>query len=66
MKASEFKDLSLEELKTRLADSKKELFNLKFQHARGQLEKNSRLREIKREVARILTIITEKSRSLKV
>jgi len=59
MKAAELRKLSLEELKDKLAAARKGLFNLRFQHAVGQLEKKSRLKEQKKEITRILTVMTE-------
>ena len=48
------------ELNTELAKMKKELFNLRFQHVTGQLENPVKMREVKREIARMKTIIREK------
>ncbi|MCB2187777.1 MAG: 50S ribosomal protein L29 [Deltaproteobacteria bacterium] len=59
MKTSELRELSLEELNQKLADSKQELFNLKFQHATGQLENPMRLGQTKKDIARITTLIHE-------
>jgi large subunit ribosomal protein L29 len=60
MKASELRVLSKEELLKKLNDLKEELFNLRFQHARGQLENTSRIRIVKKDVARIMTVLREK------
>ncbi len=49
------------ELETKLGDLKEELFNLRFQHATGQLENPMRIREVKKTYARIKTIITERA-----
>jgi large subunit ribosomal protein L29 len=49
-----------EELVTKLKESKEELFNLRFQAATGQLETHGRLREVKREIARIYTVMRER------
>jgi large subunit ribosomal protein L29 len=54
-KAAELRDLSDDGLIERLSDTKKELFNLRFQHVTGQLDNTTRLRELKRDVARINT-----------
>ena len=54
-KAAEIRDLSDEGLIDRLAETKQELFNLRFQHVTGQLDNYSRLPQLKREVARIRT-----------
>ncbi|MBQ4617731.1 MAG: 50S ribosomal protein L29 [Clostridia bacterium] len=53
------RDLSVSELENRLADLKKELFNLRFQHAINQLENPMRLKAVKKEIAVIKTIIRE-------
>lgn len=58
--AAELRELSLEELEDRLVDTREELFNLRFQHATGQLDNYARLGELRREVARISTLITER------
>jgi large subunit ribosomal protein L29 len=57
MKASELKELTAVELSQRLQDTQKELFNLRVQQSYGQLEKSSRIRELRRDVARIMTVI---------
>lgn len=62
MKVSEIRDLTLEELKQREGDVSEELFNLKFQLATAQLENKMRVRQVKRDLARIKTIIGEKKR----
>ena len=56
MKASEIRELSAEELETKLTDAIESLFNLRFQHETGQLENPSRMRQVKRDVARLKTI----------
>lgn len=56
MKARQLRDLTNEELATKLAETRQELFNLRFQAATGALENSARLRLAKREIARILTI----------
>jgi len=61
MKASEVRDMSADELKAKLLDLKKEQFNLRFQKATGALEKTARLAQIRRDVARVKTILQEKS-----
>ena len=60
MKASEFRELSDEELETKEAELKDQLFKLRFQHAVGQLENIMRLKDIKRDMARIYTIRKER------
>ncbi len=58
------RDLTDDELESRLAETRKELFNLRFQAATGALENSARLRLAKREIARILTIRSEREASL--
>lgn len=60
MKASEIRELSVAELNEKLSNLKAELFNLRFQHAINQLENPMRMKAVKRDIARIKTIITEK------
>ncbi|HAE62949.1 50S ribosomal protein L29 [Alkalibacter saccharofermentans] len=60
MKAKEIRDLSTQELETKLSELKEELFNLRFQLATGQLENPMRIREVKRTYARIKTILNER------
>ncbi len=59
MKAVECRALSSEERQRKLVELKQELFNLRFQHATGQLENPQRLKQIKRDVARVQTIIRQ-------
>ncbi len=56
MRARDLRDLTDDELVRKLADTRKELFNLRFQSATGALENSARLRLAKREIARILTV----------
>jgi len=63
MKAGEFRSLSPEERRQKLVELKQELFNLRFQHATGQLENPQRLKQIKHDVARVQTIIREEELS---
>jgi large subunit ribosomal protein L29 len=56
----ELRDLGNEELVERLESSKEELFNLRFQLATGQLDNPMRIKEVRRDVARILTILRER------
>lgn len=58
MKAADLRAKSADELKTELVDLKKEQFNLRFQAASGQLENTARVREVRRDIARIKTILT--------
>ena len=64
MRARQLRDLTDEELEQRLAETRHELFNLRFQAATGALENSARLRLAKREIARILTIRHEREASL--
>ena len=63
LRARELRHLSKDELATRLADSRKELFTLRFQSATGALENTMRLKLTRREIARILTVQEEQSAS---
>ena len=60
MTASELRELADDELATQLADNKEELFNLRFQSATGQLESHGRLKAVRRDIARIYTILRER------
>ena len=60
MKASEIRELSAEELNAKLGDLKKDLFNLRLQHAVNQLDNPNKTVEVKRDIARIKTIIRER------
>ncbi len=60
MKPLELRALTMDELKKKEQDLRKELFNLKFQHATGEIENPLRIYAVKREIARVLTVITEK------
>lgn len=64
MKASELRQMSLAELQNHLDDSKAEYFSLRFQASSGQLEDTNRLPAIRRNIARIMTLMTEKSREV--
>jgi large subunit ribosomal protein L29 len=63
-KAAELRELSEEELVTRLREAKAELFNLRVQSATGQLDNNRRLQVIRREIARLYTIMRERELGL--
>ena len=56
MKATDYRKLSEKELNEKLADLKSELFNLRFQHAINQLENPGRIKDVKRDIARIKTL----------
>ncbi len=66
MKTSKYledlKAKSAEDLAQALVDAKKELFNLRFQNATNQLDNTSRIKEVRRNIARIQTVITEKAK----
>ena len=57
-----YRDKSPDELSDELVKLKKEQFNLRFQRASGQLEKTSRVREVRRDIARVQTVLSEKMR----
>ena len=58
--AAEIRDLADEELVSRLGEAKEELFNLRFQVATGQLDNNRRLQHVRRDIARIYTVMRER------
>ena len=60
MELKKMREMTEGELNNELAKMKKELFNLRFQHVTGQLENPVKMREVKREIARVKTIIREK------
>ena len=60
MKTAELRDLDVEALGKKLGESREELFKLRFQHATAQLEKTHRLNELKTDIARIQTVMTQK------
>ena len=59
MKASEIRELTPEELQTKLKTLKEELFNLRFQLAINQLDNPTRIKAVKKDIARVLTVIRE-------
>lgn len=59
MKVSEIIELSLEEMHRKVTDLKEALFNLRFQHEIGQLENHQKMKQTKRDIARIKTVIRE-------
>ena len=63
MKASELRELSVVELNDKLADLKAELFNLRFQLAVNQLENTARLKSVKKDIARVKTVLREQELS---
>ena len=60
MKASEIREMSVEELQTKLTELKEELFNLRFQLAVNQLENSSRIGAVKKDIARVSTILRQR------
>jgi large subunit ribosomal protein L29 len=65
MKAQEIRQMTLDELEDQLAKLKKEQFNLRFQRASGQLENTARVREVRRDIARVKTIRVQKQETQK-
>lgn len=65
MKAKELRELSAEELEQKLADFKEELFNLRFQLATGQLDNPMRIKDVRKDIARVKTLIREKVLNIK-
>lgn len=61
MKPEELRGKTVDELNDLLLDSKKELFNLRFQRASGQLENTARIREVRRDIARVKTMLNTTS-----
>ena len=59
MKANEFRDLTTQELEIKLADLKAELFNLRFQNATRQLDNPLKIADVKKDIARAMTILKE-------
>jgi large subunit ribosomal protein L29 len=60
VKSHELDDLNAVDLESRLREAKEELFNLRFQAATGQLESHGRLRTVKKDIARIYTVVRER------
>ena len=60
MKVKEIRELTNEEINTKLFEAKQELFNLRFQQATGNLEKPSRIRDLRHTVARMKTVLKER------
>ena len=61
MKASEIRDMSLEEMTEKLQALKEELFNLRFQHAINQLDNPHKITDVKHDIARVMTVLREKN-----
>jgi large subunit ribosomal protein L29 len=62
VKAAEVREMNVEELQRRVAETRRELFNLRFQHATGQLENTGQLKEVRKNIARLLTVLNQKQR----
>ena len=60
MKVKEIRELSTEEINKKLVEAKEELFNLRFQQATGSLEKPSKIRELRHQIARLKTVVRER------
>ncbi len=63
MKANDLRPKTADELKQQVEDLSKEAFNLRFQRASGQLENTARVRQVRRDIARIKTILGERART---
>ena len=61
MTINEIRELSFEELEVKVNELKQELFNLKFQKTLGQLQNTAKIRDVKRTIARLKTVVTEKT-----
>jgi large subunit ribosomal protein L29 len=62
VKVAEVRELDVEELEQRVVQARRELFNLRFQHATGQLEHTGQLKEVRKNIARLLTVLNQKQR----
>ena len=60
MKIADIKNMTVEELNNKLVELKKELFNLRFQHAVNQLENPHKMTEVKHDIARVMTVLNQK------
>lgn len=60
MKVNEIREMTSQDLDKKLAELKEELFNLRFQHAINQLDNPHKITEVKRDIARVMTVISEK------
>lgn len=65
MKVAELRQNDEAQLKSQLGDLKKELFNLRFQKASGELENTSRFKQVRKDIARIKTVLTEQKKTAK-
>ncbi len=64
MKPTELRKFTIEELKRKFTEFKQELFNLRFQSVVGQLTNTAKIRQVRRDIAKIRTVITEKERGI--
>jgi large subunit ribosomal protein L29 len=62
MKVAEVREMGVDELERRVIETRRELFNLRFQHATGQLENTGQLKEVRKNIARLLTVLHQKQR----
>ena len=62
MNVAEVRELDVEEIRRRVTETRRELFNLRFQHATGQLENTGQLKEVRKNIARLLTVLNQKQR----
>ncbi|MAN74472.1 MAG: 50S ribosomal protein L29 [Henriciella sp.] len=63
MKTTDLRSKSADQLKDQLVQLKKEQFNLRFQQATGQLEKTARVKEVRRDIARVKTLLAEQAKA---
>ena len=61
MKATELRDMTVEQLNSKLGELKEELFNLRFQLAINQLDNPHKITDVKRDIARVMTVLREKN-----
>lgn len=62
-KATEFRNMTVDELKQKESDLRKELFNLRFQQVTGEIENPLRIRHVRKDIARVLTVMNQKSKA---
>ena len=65
MKPAKLRDMTVDELRLQESDLRKELFNLRFQQATGEIENHMRIRAVRKDIVRVLTIMTEKLKEKK-
>ena len=61
MKVTELRDMTADQLQAKLKELKSELFNLRFQHAINQLENTHKISDVKKDIARVMTVLQEKN-----